>query len=289
MSTKKSKSRKRKRAPGGKPNLGPAAAGRGESGPAGRGQAGAEPAGDSPASVVSPQSEEEEAGETGLDSDAADSDAHDADPDGTDPDCADPDCADPDCDDPDCDDEGWDDEDDEDGEEEAEVAELEVVEPAGEVLFHEPGGSWLVALIGPAVLIAVIALEFFGPGPVHWWVWLIFGAVIVGFSCLQVVAARRHVSVTLTETTLQQGAEIIPLKRIAVIYPEHTGGDHQDWQSARALGELYGVPRRRTGIGMRLTDGRLVQAWARDSARLRSELGEAHLAVQLGLEPKGKN
>lgn len=272
MSTKKSKSRKRKRAPGGKPNLGPAAAG--------RGQAGAEPAGESPASVASLPTEEE-AGEIGLDSDAADSDAHDADPDGTDPDCDDPDCDDPDCDD--------EDEDSDDGEEEAEVAELEVVEPAGEVLFHEPGGSWLVALIGPAVLIAVIALEFFGPGPVHWWVWLIFGAVIVGFSCLQVVAARRHVSVTLTETTLQQGAEIIPLKRIAVIYPEHTGGDHQDWQSARALGELYGVPRRRTGIGMRLTDGRLVQAWARDSARLRSELGEAHLAVQLGLEPKGKN
>ncbi len=44
------------------------------------------------------------------------------------------------------------------------------------------------------------------------------------------------------------------------------------WQSARALGELTGVPRGRTGIGLRLTGKRTVQAWARKHAALREAL-----------------
>ena len=36
----------------------------------------------------------------------------------------------------------------------------------------------------------------------------------------------------------------------------------QKWQSARALGELTGVPRGRTGIGLKLTGGGTAQAWA---------------------------
>lgn len=44
------------------------------------------------------------------------------------------------------------------------------------------------------------------------------------------------------------------------------------WQSARALGELTGVPRGRTGIGLKLTGGRTVQAWARRHVELRAAL-----------------
>nr|WP_236950257.1 DUF3093 family protein [Mycobacterium sp. MS1601] len=46
------------------------------------------------------------------------------------------------------------------------------------------------------------------------------------------------------------------------------------WQSARALGELTGVPRGRTGIGLKLTKGRTAQAWARRHAELRAALTE---------------
>lgn len=48
----------------------------------------------------------------------------------------------------------------------------------------------------------------------------------------------------------------------------------QKWQSARALGELTGVPRGRTGIGLKLTGGRTAQAWARNHPQLRAALTE---------------
>ncbi len=44
------------------------------------------------------------------------------------------------------------------------------------------------------------------------------------------------------------------------------------WQSARAIGELTGVPRGRTGIGLQLTGGRTAQAWARHPRELRAAL-----------------
>ncbi|WP_328514746.1 DUF3093 domain-containing protein [Mycolicibacterium palauense] len=53
--------------------------------------------------------------------------------------------------------------------------------------------------------------------------------------------------------------------------PTDTGGAPK-WQSARALGELTGVPRGRTGIGLRLSGGRTAQAWARRDRALREAL-----------------
>lgn len=46
------------------------------------------------------------------------------------------------------------------------------------------------------------------------------------------------------------------------------------WQSSRALGELVGVPRGRTGVGLKLTGGRTAQAWARRHQDLREALTE---------------
>ena len=56
------------------------------------------------------------------------------------------------------------------------------------------------------------------------------------------------------------------------IYPEASGPDAPEWQSARALGELTGVPRGRTGIGVKLTNDRTAQAWARKHQQLRAAL-----------------
>ncbi|MGW6035338.1 DUF3093 domain-containing protein [Gordonia terrae] len=161
------------------------------------------------------------------------------------------------------------------------------VEPAGEVLFAESGGSWWVVLIGPILVGAVLAVEITGPGQVHWPVLMIFFVLLLGFSLVQVSAARRHVSVELTETTLRQGAVTTPLADIRKIFPPNHGHAPEDWESASALGELHGVPRRRKGIGVELTSGTLAQAWARDVERLRSELTQAHEAVRLGLPARG--
>ena len=168
---------------------------------------------------------------------------------------------------------------------EAEVeAALEIDE--GEVLFDEPGGSWWVVSIGPFMIAAVLIMEIVGGGRIHWPVLTIFGVILIGFTVLQVAAARKHVSVLLTETSLHQGAQTIALADIAEVYPENRTGEHEKWESARALGELPAVPRRRKGVGLKLADGKLRQAWARDVDRFRVELTEAHLAVKMGLEPK---
>lgn len=157
----------------------------------------------------------------------------------------------------------------------------------GETLFHEEGGSTWVIAIGPVMLALTLALEIAGGGRIHWEVLTIFGVILIGFSIMQVVAARRHVSVRLTDRTLRQGTRVVDLADIAKIYPENTGPEAQEWESAPALGELHAVPRRRKGVGVRLADGRLAQAWARDVDRFRTELTEAHLAVAMGLPPTG--
>ena len=71
---------------------------------------------------------------------------------------------------------------------------------------------------------------------------------------------------------LRQGTERLRVDDIVRIYPEPKGPDVPKWQSARALGELTGVPRRRTGIGLKLTNDRTVQAWARKHEALRAAL-----------------
>lgn len=160
--------------------------------------------------------------------------------------------------------------------------------PEGEELFYEAGGSWWVVAIGPVMIAAVLILEIVGGGRIHWPVLTIFGVVLVGFALLQVAAARQHVSVRLTETTLRQGAQTIGLNEIAEVYPANRSAEHKKWESARALGELPAVPRRRKGVGVKLTNGKLAQAWARDVDVFRTELTQAHLAVQLGLAPTQK-
>lgn len=109
-----------------------------------------------------------------------------------------------------------------------------------------------------------------------WQVWLpvVFLVLVTAFVGLQVKAARIHASVELTEQILRQGTETIPVTEILGIFPEAKAGDAapQRWQSARALGELVGVPRGRVGVGLKLAGGRTAQAWARRHRDLRAAL-----------------
>jgi hypothetical protein len=100
----------------------------------------------------------------------------------------------------------------------------------------------------------------------------IFFVLVTGFLWIQIKAARIHTSVELTPDHLRQGEERISIDDIVRIYPEASGAQTQKWQSSRALGELTGVPRGRKGIGLKLTNDRAAQAWARKHHRLRTEL-----------------
>ena len=147
--------------------------------------------------------------------------------------------------------------------------------PEPEVLFHESGASlwWLIA--GPLAAATMLGIQLssgYGWSPLLPGVFLF---LVTGFLGLQVKAARMHTSVELTPEYIRQGAETILLSEIVKIYPEAEGRDAPAWQSARALGELTGVPRGRTGIGVRLSSDRTAQAWARRHRELRIALTAA--------------
>lgn len=144
-------------------------------------------------------------------------------------------------------------------------------------LFYEPGASWLWVLSGPAAAVSMILIEIWSGAAISLWVPAIFLVMVSAFIALQIKAARIHVSVELTEDALRQGTETILVREIIKVFPEPDNSVYSDkelakWQSARALGELFGVPRGRTGIGLKLTGGRTAQAWAKRHRHLREVL-----------------
>lgn len=144
-------------------------------------------------------------------------------------------------------------------------------------LFREPGASWYWVLAGPLAAVSMILIEVWSGAGVGLVVPAIFLVMVSAFLALQVKAARIHVSVELTEEALREGTETILIREIVKVYPEPenheaSGKELAVWQSSRALGELVGVPRGRIGIGLKLTGGRTVQAWARRHRQLRAAL-----------------
>ena len=144
--------------------------------------------------------------------------------------------------------------------------------PPPEVLFYEQGASWMWLLAGPISGIAMLLIQLSAGYGIQLLVPGVFFVLVTGFLWIQVKAARIHTSVELTPDHLRQGTERISVDDIVRIYPQPTGPDAPKWQSARALGELTGVPRGRKGIGLKLTNDRAAQAWARKHHQLRAVL-----------------
>jgi hypothetical protein len=140
------------------------------------------------------------------------------------------------------------------------------------VLFYEQGASWLWVLTGPASGIAMLLIQLSAGVGFQWIVPTAFFALVTSFVAVQIKAARIHTSVELTPTALREGTEITDIDDIVRIYPEASGPDAPPWQSAHALGELTGVPKGRTGIGVKLSNDRTAQAWARKHHQLRAAL-----------------
>jgi hypothetical protein len=164
---------------------------------------------------------------------------------------------------------------------------------APELLFAEKGASWYWVLSGPIAALAMLLIQVTSHSGVQPVVPFAFLVLVSGFVTLQVKAARIHTSVELTREHLREGTETIAVDEIVTVYPApqaSTGpGSYferkylvsankeekkelEKWQSAHALGELNGVPRGRTGIGVKLSRGRTVQAWARNHQELRAVL-----------------
>ena len=155
---------------------------------------------------------------------------------------------------------------------------LDTPEPDSEErLFYENGASWhwlWIGVVGALLMVFVqsaAGLGFRATVP------LFFLVMMCGFLSVQVRAARIHTSVELTADTLRQGTETLPISEILAVYPEaeHTvksGELLEKWQESRTLGEVSGVPKGRTGIGLQLVNDRTAQAWARNDEALRAAL-----------------
>lgn len=160
-------------------------------------------------------------------------------------------------------------------------------------LYTESGASWLWLLAGPAAGLIMVIVQFRAGMGLRLGVPVMFMVLVSGFLALQVKAARIHTSLALTAGALRQGTETLPIKDIVSVYPEpentvkaagfidkwqgralgvSASGPLEKWQTSRALGELSGVPKGRTPVGLKLTGNRYVQAWARDPDALRAEL-----------------
>ncbi|HEY5856414.1 MAG TPA: hypothetical protein VIW24_20865 [Aldersonia sp.] len=148
---------------------------------------------------------------------------------------------------------------------------------ATRVLYREPGGRWRALAYGPTLCLVVAVVEIVTGARVHWLVLPICAVLLAGATWVQIVAARRHVSVEVTTQALRNGTESLPLSDVAAVLepPDEHRRSVEPWETARTLGELADVPRRRTAVGLRLQDGSLVRAWARDDAALRQALATA--------------
>lgn len=148
-----------------------------------------------------------------------------------------------------------------------------------EPIFAEPGASWLWVLLGPVAAVAMMLVQRAAGVGFQPLVPLMFLVLVSGVLIVQVKAGRIHTSVELTREALREGTETILISEIVTVYPESAESPKSSnpphaWQSARTLGELSGIPKGRYAIGLKLTNGRTAQAWARDDDALRAALAE---------------
>ena len=152
-----------------------------------------------------------------------------------------------------------------------------------DVLFAEDGWSWWWLLAIPLFCLGAGLFEWATGAPVHVLMLLVCAVASTACHAVMIVSTRVHGRVRLTRESLTQGTEELPVHRIAEVLPapaEPTGrfggptSEPCSWETARTLGELRELPRRRTAVGLRLASGAEVRAWARDADALRAGLVE---------------
>jgi hypothetical protein len=133
------------------------------------------------------------------------------------------------------------------------------------VLFDEPGSSFWPLLWGPVFAAVGAGLEA-TTGRVHAAAWPLVGLGLAGIALVWVNSRRRLLKVRLTTKFLTQGQESLAVERISEVTDVGTPA------GARVLGGGWSVPRKFDDLPVRLDDGTVVLAWARDGEALRTAL-----------------
>lgn len=137
---------------------------------------------------------------------------------------------------------------------------------AAPVLFAEPGSSWWPVLWGPGFAAAALLVELITGGQVNWMPWLLIGGLFALAAAVWTNARRKLCSVSLTPYHLRCGRESLPVEQVAEV--TEVGAP----AGARVLGGGWSAPRGCAELPVRLADGSVVLAWARDAEGLRDAL-----------------
>jgi hypothetical protein len=140
------------------------------------------------------------------------------------------------------------------------------VSSAERKLYHEPGVSWLALVWAPLFALAGALAELATGGPVHVTGWLVVAFGLCVLTAPWVYARRRFLSLEVTPSRLRQGRETVPATQIAEVTDVGTP------VAARVLGGGWSVPRKYDALPVKLTDGTVVLAWARDVEALQDAL-----------------
>lgn len=141
-----------------------------------------------------------------------------------------------------------------------------VTEDAEQVLYEEIGSSYWPLIWAPLFTVGGIAFDAVVGARPHVFGWTLVGLILLLFTTLWVYARRRFLAVRLTRTVLLQGRERLPVERIAEVDEVGTPA------GTMVLGGGWSVPKNYQELPLKLTDGTVVLAWARDIETVRDTL-----------------
>jgi hypothetical protein len=146
--------------------------------------------------------------------------------------------------------------------------------------YVEQGGSWRPFWIVAGALAVFVALDLALPGSdIPPLLWLVAAFAVLGTVAAGCLSARRIWTVRVDADELAVGRERVPLPDVDVDHLREV--DSGVDAGAPVLGGGWSLPRGRTGLPLKLTDGRTVLVPTRDPAALRAAL----LTARGTLEP----
>jgi hypothetical protein len=140
--------------------------------------------------------------------------------------------------------------------------------------YTEPGGSWRPFWRVAGVLALFAALDVALPGSdISPLLWVVTIVVVLGIVAASTLSARRVWTLRVEDEHLSVGRERIALAAVdgAHLRAVRDGAAGVD-AGAPVLGGGWSVPRGRSGLPLRLTDGRTVLVPTRDPAALSAAL-----------------
>ena len=141
--------------------------------------------------------------------------------------------------------------------------------------YLESGGSWRTFWLVAAALAVLLVLDVALPGPgAPAVVWVLAVLAVLGIVAVGTVSARRVWTVRVDgrgdDAALTVGRERVPLGDVDPSSLQAGGGGVD--AGAPVLGGGWSLPRGRTGLPLKLIDGRTVLVPTRDPAALRAAL-----------------